>query len=168
MFNSFDDTYLRYLYNVVLSEVVIAAKKSYYSRIISKSSNKTKRVLWLLVIANVVPSTPVLVTPMLETVLSSETLVLTGGMRRNIPEDVILHLLDILSHLNSVAWTAFRPGRTFAILSQVHWPYSLPDSELVVQSTHSLVYVVSVLLFLKTDGSLLIHFSTKGKCGHDC
>jgi uncharacterized membrane protein len=45
----------------------------------------------LLVNANIVPSSPILVTPMMEALLSSITLVLTRATRRNIPEDDILH-----------------------------------------------------------------------------
>jgi hypothetical protein len=41
--------------------------------------------------ANVVPDSPILVTLVMEAILSSETLALTRATRHNIPEDAFLH-----------------------------------------------------------------------------
>jgi hypothetical protein len=65
-------------------------------------------VLRLLVTANVVPSSPILVTLMMEALGSSETSVLTRATRRNIPEDGTLHS-DLRENLKSdialTGWT---------------------------------------------------------------
>jgi hypothetical protein len=46
---------------------------------------------WLLVTANVISSSPILVTLMNVALRSSETSILTRAKQRNIPEDNILH-----------------------------------------------------------------------------
>jgi hypothetical protein len=51
----------------------------------------TLSVVRLLVTANVVPSSPVLVTPMMEELRSSEMSVPARAARSNIPKDGILH-----------------------------------------------------------------------------
>jgi hypothetical protein len=50
-------------------------------------------LLWFLVTANVVPSTSILITLIMEVIIYSETSVRTRATRRNIPGDGILHFL---------------------------------------------------------------------------
>jgi hypothetical protein len=77
-----------------------------------------RRVRRLLVTANVVPSSPILVTVMKEALSSSETSVLTRATRSSIPEDDILHSHrreNIRSYIALTGW-ALRRRRNMSLV----------------------------------------------------
>jgi hypothetical protein len=64
------------------------------TRIGELGTTLARSMLRLLVIANLIPNSPILVTLMMEAIRSSETSVLTRTTRHDIPEDIILHCLE--------------------------------------------------------------------------
>jgi hypothetical protein len=67
-----------------------------------------RSLLRLLVTANGVPTSPILVTFMIVAIRSSETSYLTRSTRRNIPEDGILHIHsreNLKSYIALTGWT---------------------------------------------------------------
>jgi formyltetrahydrofolate hydrolase len=64
-------------------------------------------MLWLLVTAKVVPSSPTLVAVMMEAIRSCETSVLARAIRHHIPKDGILHShrpKNVKSYMALIGW----------------------------------------------------------------
>jgi hypothetical protein len=74
-----------------LSAAIIRVTRISELRTSAITSNQRTQCCQLLVMADFVPSSPILVTLMMEAQSSSETSVLTRATRRNIPEDTIVH-----------------------------------------------------------------------------
>jgi hypothetical protein len=67
-----------------------------------------RSMLWLTVTDNVVPSSPIVFTLIMEAIRTSETSVLRGAIRHNIPEDGILHSHrreNLKSYIELTGWT---------------------------------------------------------------
>jgi hypothetical protein len=92
-------------------------------------------MLRLLVIANVVPSSPILPTLMMEVIYSSEKSVLTKAKRCNIPEDGILHSLHRENQKSYIALTGWALQRRLNV-SPVRYQLSLNIPEDGILHSH--------------------------------
>jgi hypothetical protein len=75
-------------------------------------------MIQFLVTANVVPSSLILVTLVMVAIRLSETSVLTGAARRNIPEDAILHIHrreNLKSYIALTGWALSPRRNTFPV-----------------------------------------------------
>jgi hypothetical protein len=89
-------------------------------------------MLRLLVAANVVPSSPILVTLMMEATRSSETLIHNKATRRNIPEDGILHshpCENLNSYILLTGWTLKQRRNVFPVSYELG--FYIPEDDIL-------------------------------------
>jgi hypothetical protein len=91
----------------------------------------------LLVTANVVPNSPILVTLMMEALHSSETSLLTRATRRNIPEDAILYGHAVHLHSSEPSSYKIHLNVIVAFLMVPHQEFCPPELWKHSLSAHS-------------------------------
>jgi hypothetical protein len=89
-----------------------------------------RRTLRRIVTANIVPSSPILVTLMKEALRSSETSIITRVTRRNIPENAILHSHrreNLKSYIALTGWTVQRKCNVSPVKYELGFYISVDD-----------------------------------------
>jgi hypothetical protein len=91
----------------------------------------------LLVTANVVPGSPILLTVMIEALSSSETSVLTRTTRRNISEDGILHSHlreNLKSYIALTSWALYRGSNVSPVRYELF--FNIPEDDILHSDRH--------------------------------
>jgi hypothetical protein len=84
-----------------------------------------------LVTANSVPSSPILITLMMEELCSSKTSVITTTTRRNIPEDGILHSHRRKNLKSYIALTSWTVAGTWCVSCEVRTGFYIPEDDIL-------------------------------------